>query len=99
MNGLHSLLRRQWKRHFGDREAPAEWRGLLRAISTAYGEADQDRTMLERSLELNSQELLQASAEMRAMLQAFPDLLFRIDTDGKILEFKAGLTDELELRP
>ena len=35
--------------------------------------------MLERSLELSSQELLQKNSEMSAVYQAFPDLFFRTD--------------------
>jgi two-component system, cell cycle sensor histidine kinase and response regulator CckA len=98
MNALHSLLRRQWKRHFGDRPVPDEFLGFLGAVDSAYRESDQDRTMLERSLELNSQELLEANADLRAMFHVFPDLLFRIDEAGRISQFKAGINQELGLR-
>jgi len=48
---------------------------------------------------LNSQELLQANSEMRAVFQAFPDLFFRLDAEGKILDYKAGSTTDLYLPP
>src|SRR5690606_12115704 len=46
--------------------------------------------MLERSLDLSSSELLEANAEMRAIFQAIPDILFRLDGSGTILDCKAG---------
>jgi two-component system, cell cycle sensor histidine kinase and response regulator CckA len=45
---------------------PPEWRPLVEAVDEAYRLSDQDRSMLERSLELSSQELLQANADVRA---------------------------------
>ncbi|MCI0396956.1 MAG: HAMP domain-containing histidine kinase [Chloroflexi bacterium] len=63
---MHALLKRQLKRHFGDLEALSpEWQAFLQAVNDAYKQFDVDRLMLERSLELTSQELLQANAEMR----------------------------------
>jgi signal transduction histidine kinase/ActR/RegA family two-component response regulator len=55
--------------------------------------------MLERSLDLSSQELLQANSEMRAVFQTIPDLLFRLDHQGTILDFKAGVTNDLVPQP
>jgi diguanylate cyclase (GGDEF)-like protein/PAS domain S-box-containing protein len=92
----HSLLLRQIKRHLGsDADLSPAWRGLVEAVNEAYLQADTDRRMLERSLELSSEELLQANSEMRAVFQAIPDLLFRLDADGRILDCKAGGTVDL----
>jgi PAS domain S-box-containing protein len=96
MEPTHSLLKRQLKRHFGDGfRVPAEWRDFVGAVGAAYREFDDDREMLERSLDLSSQELLHANSELRAVFQAIPDLLFRLDHDGTILDFKAGATNDL----
>ena len=93
---MHSLLKRQLKRCFGDGfQVPAEFREFLNAVDSSYREFDADREMVERSLELSSQELLGANSEMRAVFQAIPDLLFRIDRHGTILAFKAGATSDL----
>jgi diguanylate cyclase (GGDEF)-like protein len=46
--------------------------------------------MIERSLELSSQELLQANSEVRAIFEAFPDLFLRLNADGVILSYKTG---------
>lgn len=67
---MHKLLQRQLKRyaHVDSLDTvPQPWRTLLSAVSAAYDEADDDRKLVERSLEISSQELLQANAEMRAV--------------------------------
>jgi PAS domain S-box-containing protein len=57
---MHRLLTRQLHRHFGaDFLPPPEWTGLLDLVSQAYAQSDSDRLMLERSLELSSQELIE----------------------------------------
>ena len=99
MDELHSLLRRQLKRYLGEPlpDTPV-WQKFLRAVSDVYYDFDTQRELNERSLILSSEELHQASAEMRAIFQAIPDLLFRLDKHGTILDFKAGTADDL-LRP
>jgi len=93
---MHVLLQRQLKRVFGKVPTAPEqlslerWNALLEAVDAAYHEFDADRSILERSLELSSRELLEANAQMRAMFQAFPDVMLRLDASGTILECKAG---------
>jgi len=100
MEHMHSLLKRQLRQSFGDEfRVPAEWQGFVDAVNDAYRESDMDRGMLERSLELSSQELLQANSEVRAIFLAIPDLLFRIDSEGRILNYKVGATTDLLLNP
>ena len=41
-------------------------------------------------MELSSQELMRANAQLRALFGAFPDLFFRLDRNGVILDCKAG---------
>jgi signal transduction histidine kinase/ActR/RegA family two-component response regulator len=86
---MHNLLRRQLKHHFPD-GAPTSLAAFLSAIDQAYVDFDLDRRMLERSLDLSSQELLKANADLRALIGAFPDLFFRLDGDGRILDCKGG---------
>ena len=90
MPDLHSLLRRQLKRHFHDGEIPAELRPMLESVDQAYRQFDDDRAMLERSLDLSSQELLQANTELRALVGAFPDQILRLDSHGVILDVKGA---------
>jgi two-component system cell cycle sensor histidine kinase/response regulator CckA len=63
---MHKLLMRQLKRHFGDADSvPAALFDFVAAVDEAYQQADADRELLERSLDLTSEELLEANAELR----------------------------------
>jgi diguanylate cyclase (GGDEF)-like protein/PAS domain S-box-containing protein len=95
---FHSLLQRQIKKYFGTASSlPEEWQTFMNAVNDAYLEADTDRNMLERALEISSQELLQANSEMRAVIQAFPDVFLWLDCDGIVNGYKAGSTANLHL--
>lgn len=88
---MHPLLERQLRRHLGPQaDVPEPWVRLLQAISTAYDESDSDRRLLERALDLSSQELLQANRDLLAVLEALPDMLLRVDADGRVLYVKNG---------
>ena len=66
---MHRLLRRQLGRLFGESTAvPEEWQGLVDAVDLAYEQFDEDRNLLERSLELSSQELMEANSKLRTVL-------------------------------
>jgi len=98
MKAMHSLLKRQLKRHFGDSFAvPPEWRPFIDRVDDAYREFDADRAMMEHSLDLSSQELLDANSEMRAVFEAIPDVVLRLDRQGVILDIKAGAPADLML--
>ena len=95
MKPLHSLLKRQLKKHFADTEhIPVEFHGCIESVNDAYYQFDADRNMLERSLELSSNEMLQINAEMReseekyrSMVETSPDLIFLIERkSGKIMD-------------
>ena len=91
MEKIHSLLKRQLKNLFGEETViPEAWKGFLAMVNDAYHEFDMDRNMLERSLELSSQELLQKNSEFRVIFEAIPDLVFRFDHEGRILDCKVG---------
>ncbi|OPY71585.1 MAG: Blue-light-activated protein [Syntrophorhabdus sp. PtaU1.Bin058] len=97
---MHNLLKRQLKRCFGESYSiPEEFKRFIDAVNDAYKESDIDREMLERSLELSSEELLEANSEMRAIFKAMPDLLFRLDNQGIILDYKAGFTTDFLIQP
>src|SRR5215216_4699539 len=66
MSAFHSLLKRQLRR-FADETVPLieEQSDFLRAVNDAYWQFDQDRRMLEHSMELTSQELLERNAELK----------------------------------
>ena len=99
MTDRHRLLTRQLRRIFGDAPPDDErWGEFLAVVDEAYRASDEDRAMLERTLELSSQELLQSNSEMRAMLSAFPDLFLWIDGENRIVQSQAGDRDDLYLQ-
>ncbi|HVS03270.1 MAG TPA: EAL domain-containing protein [Thermoanaerobaculia bacterium] len=96
---MHSLLARQLRQGFGSLDAaPERLRPFLELVDRAYREADEDRRMLERSLDLSSQELLAANAELAALLAGFPDLVLRLDYEGRILDFEGGTEGRMALQ-
>ncbi|MDO9566111.1 MAG: PAS domain S-box protein [Candidatus Desulfaltia sp.] len=100
MEQIHSLLKRQLKKHFVRLDLlPKEWQKFLEMVNDAYHQFDDDRNMIAHALDLSSQELLQANSEMRAMFQTFPDILFRLDTKGTILDCKSGTKRDLYIFP
>jgi PAS domain-containing protein len=91
-----SLLKRQLTRAFGGGfQIPAEWTEFLTMVDRAYSDFTVDHDLLERALEVSSQELLEVNSEIRAILQAFPDLIFRLGPDGTIRSVKAGAVGNL----
>ena len=67
------LLQRQLKRFLGAQFViPAEFQGLFDAIGTAYAEFDADHGLIERALDISSQELREANSQMEAVFGAVP---------------------------
>ena len=98
MAPLHPLLRRQMKRHLGGAAViPESWQPFLSAVAAAYEEFDQGRRMLQRALELSSRELFQANSELRGVLQGLPDVLFRVDSAGSVIDLRLGRSAFLQL--
>jgi two-component system, NtrC family, sensor kinase len=65
----HKLLERQLRRFFGGLERlPPELKPFLAAVNEAYQAADEDRLLIERSLELMSQELTERNDQLRTEL-------------------------------
>jgi hypothetical protein len=97
---MHSLLRRQIEKHFGDIEGITDRiETFIELIDETYREFDKDRELLERSLELTSKEMLQVNAEMRALLRTMPDLLITLDSDGTVLHPPVGGLADLVMPP
>ena len=95
MKSKHNLLKRQLKKYFGDSFAfTSQWEEFIDAVNNAYIQSDIDRGMLERSLDLSSQELLDANSEMRSLIsllnatiESTADGILVVDGDGHILSF------------
>lgn len=99
---LHKLLQRQLKKHFGPAGPPAGLKEFLAAVSASYEESDSDRRLVERSLELASQELLQRNASLRErereqqiIFDSVPAMIFYKDQDNHILRLNASAANSL----
>lgn len=67
---MHRLLRRQLAKYPLSVQAPEGSHALLQAVDAAYHEADADRELLERSLDLTSSELLGRNQQLREDVEA-----------------------------
>ena len=66
---MHRILERQIKKYAADqsvRDAPRQWQALLHAVSDTYEHADEDRSLLLRSLELSSKEFAVINEKLRS---------------------------------
>jgi PAS domain S-box-containing protein len=67
---MHSLLKRQLRKHVGTADSiPAAWADFIEAVNDAYHQADEDRELLERSLDLTSEELVERNERLRDELR------------------------------
>jgi hypothetical protein len=90
---VHALLQRQLRRYLdGVDLAAAPWPAFLEAVDRSYLEADIDRNLVETAMEISSHELLQANAELRGLVQAFPDLILHVGADGRITSCRGRAT-------
>ena len=96
---MHKLLARQIRRVLkGSTEGiPPEF---LAAVDAAYAQADEDRVLLERAMELTSEELLERNEAlghwlslMRATLESTDDGLLVLGTSGRVRTFNARLCE------
>ena len=63
---MHKLLKQQIQRHLGDlKNFPPEWKPFLEAVDAAYKEAEEDYEMLERAMDLASDELIEKNADLK----------------------------------
>ena len=71
MDTLNKLLLRQIKRNqLNPDEIPEDMMRLLKAISNSYDHYENDRELIERSIELSSQELMEAKTKLHKEYEA-----------------------------
>ena len=87
---MHTLLRRQLRRYLGSEEPPADLKDLLAAVDGAYAESDSDRALVERSLELASNELMERNTLLKQ------DVETRRKTEQQLTETLSVLASTLD---
>jgi signal transduction histidine kinase len=96
---MHKLLQRQLRRFIkGPAPTAEEWSQFLGAVSEAYEASDQDRALLERSLEISSQELTQINENLRqdmATQERLQKTILQTEKMGAIGQLAAGVAHEI----
>jgi diguanylate cyclase (GGDEF)-like protein/PAS domain S-box-containing protein len=94
---MHRLLKRQLQRHLGTNFVPGgEWELFFEVISNYYYEVEQEKSLLENALAVNSEELTGANerlrahaeqehAQLRGVMNSIPDLIFFKTPEGVYL--------------
>jgi two-component system sensor histidine kinase VicK len=68
---MNKLLEQQIKRFFGGvHNVPSSYAAFIQAIDTTYTDSDRERILIERSMALSSQELLEANQNLREESEA-----------------------------
>jgi PAS domain S-box-containing protein len=63
---LNKLLQRQIQKHFGEIDnLPGNCKALLKTISDSYDHYEKDRKMLERSIDISSNEMIELNNKLR----------------------------------
>ncbi|MFA5251399.1 MAG: PAS domain S-box protein [Phycisphaerae bacterium] len=71
---MNKLLQRQIKKLFGDVDsAPKDFESLFKAISDAYDGSDADRSLIERALDISSEELTGINRKLRQEVSEHKD--------------------------
>ena len=91
---MHKLIARQLKRHFKSSRFPDELAPLIQVISEAYDDYEKECSLLERSLELVSEELNQRNQELRRKLIQLEDTYSQLGDSLAVLDSIFDATGE-----
>ncbi|MEO7924170.1 MAG: PAS domain S-box protein [Chitinophagaceae bacterium] len=103
---MNKLLARQIHKHFSETDdTPDSFKKLLEVISESYDHYEKDRKLIERSIELSSNEMIELNAELRKekeelkkahkelkiLFENIDEVLFSVDmVSYKLLQMSAG---------
>ena len=87
MTVRHRLLQRQVRKYFGgEKPIPEEWERLLAAVNEAYVQFETDGKLTERTMELSSNELLEANQLLRRQYERDEAVLESLRTSVRALK-------------
>ncbi len=88
MKQIHKLLKRQLEKHsININELPPNIKYFINDINLTYIDFEDDKELIERALELSSQELLEKNFELKSIFETIPEILLKTDYQGNILEY------------
>lgn len=79
----HRLLKRQLRKHFPEGIDSPEMSAFLASVDQSYQHYDGDRKMMERAIELSSEELLSKNKELEEKNATLDSFIYRISHDLK----------------
>lgn len=77
----NDLLKRQVWKHFRDMEIPEELFPLLESVSTSYTNFEKEHRLLERVMDLSSEELYESNSELRKRNQELDQFVYSTSHD------------------
>ena len=97
---MNRLLKRQIKRHFGGVDnLPEDLLPLFEAISRSYDHYEEDRLLLERAMDISSEELMAVNKQLRAEAKIQNEIFEKLKTSLNTLisiSYNATIIDEPE---
>ncbi|MFE8071784.1 EAL domain-containing protein [Marinobacteraceae bacterium S3BR75-40.1] len=91
---MHKLLARQLRKHHARGAVTKELEPLINAINQAYHQADEDRALLERSLELTSAELSERYQELKRQITEISETKSRLEDSLSLLYATLDATND-----
>ncbi|MBT3922557.1 MAG: GAF domain-containing protein [Nitrospina sp.] len=97
----HKLLLRQIKKYLGGLEnIPPQWENFLNAVDCAYHTNDEDYALLEHTMDVSSEEILEKGTKIEwlsRLPQENPNPVLRLSKDGELLYFNPASLPLLQL--
>ncbi len=90
----HRLLARQLRKHLGKAADHPSMQAFLDAVEHAYEQADKERALLERSIDLTSRELIARNQELREQINALEDTQAELEESYSLLQATLHSTHE-----
>lgn len=90
----HALLERQLRKHLPQPPEGQAWEAFMDAVSASYQHFDAEHELLNRSIELSTDELMAKNAELRQKNEALDSFVYRVahDLRSPISNIQAMLT-------
>ncbi|MCX6350810.1 MAG: PAS domain-containing protein [Bacteroidetes bacterium] len=99
---VNALLKSQIQKHFGVDSLPENLSGFLKVVSSTYNQYENDRVHLERSIEINSEEMIslyqsqkKAHDELKDLFEKMVDGLYKSSHEGKFIDANPALVKML----
>lgn len=104
---MHSILERQIKKWLKDQSLiTPELQGLFEAVSDTYTHQDEDRALIERSLDLSSKEMIAINTSLRqerdrakAIITSMREGLIVVDKDRNVVSINPAAERMLDAAP